>query len=101
MRIGICTGLENIRNVAEAGFDYIEPKGSDIALMEEEDCQRLLEEKDTFPIPVESVNFFYPGDMKVVGPEADREAIFAYIGKAIRPQTAIPTCPTRFRTSSS
>ena len=84
MRIGICTDIENIRGVAEAGFDYIEPKGSDIALMEEDTFRKLLDEKDDFPIPIESVNFFYPGDMKVVGPEADMEAVFSYIETAIR-----------------
>ena len=84
MRFGICTDLEHIREVAEAGFDYIEPKGSDIARMAEEDFQKLLSEKDRLPIPIESVNFFYPGDMKVVGPEADMEKVFGYIETAIR-----------------
>ena len=84
MRLGICTELEHIDEVAEAGFDYIEPKGSDIALMAEEDFQQLLSRKETLPIPIESVNFFYPGNMKVVGPEADREAIFRYIETAMK-----------------
>jgi len=83
MRFGICTELEYLPQVAAAGFDYIEPKVSDIAALDEAAFEALCRTVSAAPIPCEAANFFYPSDIKVVGEGIDEAAIFAYIEKAV------------------
>ena len=83
MRFGICTDMEYAGGVKEAGFDYIELKTYDVALAAEEEFAEWMSRLEGLGLPCEAVNFFYPPDMQVVGPDIDEERIFEYIAAAI------------------
>ena len=63
MKIGFCAKLDRIKEVAEAGFDYIEPPVSAAAAWTEEEFEKNLALVKSAPIPVPSFNVMFPGDM--------------------------------------
>ena len=80
MRLGVCTGFENIGLAARAGFDYLECSISALAAMSDAEFA-ALEARD-FPIPVLKGNCMAPGSVKVCGPEASEAAWRAYLTRA-------------------
>ena len=74
MRFGICTGPENRDALAEAGYDYIELAVAGALRPEqpeEEVMPPLRAAFASFLVKPEAYNVLLPGDLKVVGPEAD------------------------------
>ena len=82
MKLGVCTGFENIQAAADAGFDYLECALSALAAMPEAQFRALAERRADFPIPVSRCNGFLPGTLKVVGPEANPRALDEYLERA-------------------
>ena len=82
MKLGLCTGFDNLELAAKIGFDYIECAFSILAAMPDEDYQRLLARKDAFPIPVSKANLFLPGDITPIGPDASERAQREYLDRA-------------------
>lgn len=89
MKLGLCTNFDNLELAAKVGFDYIECAFSTLANMPEEDYQKLLARKDTFPIPVSKANLFLPGDVKPLGPDACEKVQREYLDRAFRRAHAI------------
>jgi D-psicose/D-tagatose/L-ribulose 3-epimerase len=83
MRIGICTGLENMEKAAAIGFDYIECTVVGITSLSEEDYAKVKAQVTASPIKCEAFNVFFPGHLKIVGPEVDTPAVLAHIRMAI------------------
>ena len=83
MRYGICTGPEHLADVASAGFDYAEFSLNAIAAMTDSDFESLLGQVARSSIKPEALNGFFPWQMRIVGPEADPEAIDTYIVSAL------------------
>lgn len=83
MRYGICTDPENLTRVAKAGFDYVECALSSLANLPEEDHLRLRRQAEASPVKIEATNIFFPGHLRIVGPEADWAAIKAYVCHAM------------------
>lgn len=81
MRFGVCTGIENIGLVQEAGYDYIELNFSEITRMTEEEFSLLKEKISNSKIKSETFNCFFPGDIKLCGDEAELELIADYAEK--------------------
>ena len=79
MKIGFCAKLDRINEVAAAGFDYIEPPVSAAAAWTEEEFEKYLNAVKNAPIPVPSFNVLFPGDMALLGPDADEQAITRYL----------------------
>ena len=82
MKLGVCTGFENIELAAKLGFEYLECGFHKLANMPEEDYQALLAKKDSFPIPVSKANLFLPGDVKPVGPDVSEKVLREYLDRA-------------------
>ena len=82
MRIGLCTGLENLELCQRLGFDYIECAVSAIAALSEEDYEKALAGVKASAVKMERANVLFPGGMKLIGPEKDQAAIDAYLEKA-------------------
>ena len=87
MRFGVCTGVENLSALAEAGYDYIEPGVTSALRPEtpEEDVMPGLQA--TFAasrLKAEAYNVLLPGDLKVVGPETDLARQERYLETAFR-----------------
>jgi len=82
-RFGICTDFENISGVAQAGFDFIEPKMYDIALASDGEFAAMQVAVLRSGIACEAVNFFYPPNFRVVGNDIALVEIHNYIKLAL------------------
>lgn len=82
MKIGICASPQEAKLVCGIA-DYIEMNLSYLASLSEEELEDTKADLDAHGIAVSSTNNLFPGDMKLCGKEADSDAIFAYIRKAI------------------
>jgi len=89
MKLGLCTNFENLELAARVGFDYVECAFSALANMPEEEYQRLLAQKDSFPIPVTKANLFLPADVKPLGPDACEKVQRDYLERAFSRANAI------------
>ena len=86
MRFGICTGLENVNQLAAVGYDYIEP-GVRSALIPESDeieFQKIREQVAKSPLKPEAYAGFIPGDLRVVGETVDFLRLSRYVETACR-----------------
>ena len=83
MRFGICTSPGLLPDVEAASFDYAELSLNAVAAMPEAEFEALAEQMDGSRVKPEATNCFFPGDMRLVGPQADAAAIDAYIGAAL------------------
>jgi len=91
VRFGCCAGVDKVAAVAEAGCDYIElPVSATVAPLEGpekfSDAQAAL---GAAPITAEVFNLFIPGEVKVVGPEADGSRVERYVSTACRRVSAL------------
>jgi D-psicose/D-tagatose/L-ribulose 3-epimerase len=79
VRFGYCG--DDLEKAKQAGFDYVEMPVRDFARLSDEDFAKLLEKHRAARIPTPVGNVFLPGNLKVVGPEIDKAAQMAYVGK--------------------
>ena len=83
MRFGCCAGIEQIRTVAEAGYDYIElPVGTVKAESPDSEFDTVREQVSAGGMVPEAWNCLLPGDLKVVGPEVDNYRAERYLRTA-------------------
>ena len=82
IRLGICTDVANINEIAEIGFDYLEFNLAKLYGMTEEEFASVCALVDAAPIKVEACNCMLPGDIKVVGENVNAQAIHDYLDKA-------------------
>ncbi|SFS53637.1 Sugar phosphate isomerase/epimerase [Paenibacillus sp. BC26] len=86
---GWCRGIEDAELLHKYGFDYIECPLSALQLENEVLHQELLRAYLDSPLPVYAFNVFFPGDIKVVGPDVDPERIRRYLYRAARAMNQI------------
>lgn len=79
MKIGICTTIDQIEVMEKMGFDYIEPKLVDIAHMTDNEYQEALVRVNNSDIKCEAFNVLFPGDIRLVGANVDRNGIKTYL----------------------
>ena len=82
IRLGVCTKPENIKLMAELGFEFIEVSLAWLAGLSEEEYQEQLKIVREAPIGAEAANGMLPGELKVTGPDVDDSAVCAYLEKA-------------------
>lgn len=85
MRFGCCCSIEQADIAHAAGFDYVEC--TVVSLLPEANeamFAPVLEKYRAAPLPVRACNVFFPGDLKVVGPEVDRLRVESYVRTALR-----------------
>jgi sugar phosphate isomerase/epimerase len=83
MKIGVCTGIDNSKLLADEGYDYIELGLSAITNLSESEFEAYKNTVENSRLKPYAFNVFLPKDMKVVGPEADDRKIIQYVSKAI------------------
>lgn len=83
MKLGVCTGPENIALAAHLGFDYVECSLSMLAGLSEEDYQALKARKDSFEIPLLKCNGFLPSDVKPTGAAVSAERLDEYLERSL------------------
>lgn len=88
MRLGLCGGTDRAGAAAAAGFDYLEPAVVDL-LDPRVDETTFQARKAAFlaaagDLKAEVFNCFYPGDLKITGPDVDPMALREYAAIAAR-----------------
>jgi D-psicose/D-tagatose/L-ribulose 3-epimerase len=83
MRIGICTGIDNIQKVQDMGFDYLEVSATAISGMSERDFAQAVEKVENSKIKCEAFNILFPKNFKLVGSETDESTIREYIAATL------------------
>ena len=83
--IGIC-GTGHAAIAAACGVNYLEANVSSFLIPEKSDEEFAVNKQvaDTIQPPIYSANGFFPGDIKVTGPEADLDRAVKYSQTAIR-----------------
>jgi len=85
-RIGMCGNPADAEFMKSAGAAYVETNVSGFLMPEssEEEFAANRAVAAACPLPVYSANGFFPGDLKIVGPEADLERALRYSQTALR-----------------
>jgi sugar phosphate isomerase/epimerase len=84
MKIGVCTGVDNISIAEMIGFDYLEPAVSAVASMEEVDFEKSVKLVEESNIKCEVFNIFFPGTIKLFSEDFSMEVIDEYVRKAFK-----------------
>jgi sugar phosphate isomerase/epimerase len=82
-RIGDCSSLAEIDAVKQAGFDYIELRTSEVAMLSDSDFAKLQRKLKQIDLPVPVTYLFIPADIKITGPEANKDRLRKYVRKAL------------------
>jgi sugar phosphate isomerase/epimerase len=84
IRFGVCTDLENLPILIDAGYDYIELNLTQLVEMSEEKYEAAKALVDKHRFYAESYNCFFPGSIRLTGPEVDYGQIEAHIRKGLK-----------------
>ncbi len=83
VKIGYCGPLKDIDAVKAAGFDYMEVRTSEVAALSDADYAKVAAKFQQVALPVLSANLFLPADIKVTGPNIDKERQMEYVRRAL------------------
>lgn len=93
MRFGCCgslvaqnpdkTGVEIVEKIAQYGYDYIELPLAEMMQLSDADFAALCKRVERSGIRCEACNNFFPGRIRLTGPDVDEQAIRAYYAKAL------------------
>lgn len=84
--VGVSRSLDDAQAAFDAGADYMEINVQEY-LVPEQDENAFLKSVEAFghsPLPVYAGNCFFPGELKIIGPEADTPRAVEYALTAIR-----------------
>lgn len=86
MKFGVCGGPEIGRIAKDLGYDYFEWSVGGLLHPREDESvfQEALAQMKAVDLPCPAVNVFIPADLKIVGPDADLNALEAYVSVALR-----------------
>lgn len=82
IKLGVCTDIKNINELAEIGYDYLEYGLARLASLTEEEFEEAVKIVDNAPIKVEACNGMLPGEIKVVGDNVNAQEIHDYLDLA-------------------
>lgn len=89
MRFGVWTGPKNVGTVIDAGYDYMEIRLDDLMAKSDEDFAAIVEMFNNSAIKAECVNCFFPGGLRLTGPDVDFDALRDYTERAIKRAAAL------------
>ena len=89
IRIGVCSSIDNISKVQNAGFDYLEGNLGAIYSMTDGEYEHACNIVDASTIKVEATNCMLLSHVKVTGPEVDKEQLREYLEKAFSRATRL------------
>ena len=83
VRIGYCGPLKDIDAVKAAGFDYMEVRTSEVAALSDADYEKLVRRLKELALPVPAAYWFLAADIKVTGPNIDKDRQREYLRRAL------------------
>ncbi len=85
--LGVCSSIRNAQKVKDAGGDFIELSVTGFLqpqLSDDEWTAGNLAQALASPLPIHACNGFFPGTIKLTGPERDHDAALAWCEVAFR-----------------
>lgn len=83
MQWGVCSNVDGVPACAEAGYDYVElATARDVAAPGDDEWLAAADRIRALPLPVPVCNLFFPGDLRLVGPNRDHGHAVEYAGRA-------------------
>ena len=76
------TGIEKIEALKKAGFDYVELPTAQMSALSDNDFVLLVQRVKNAGIPCETSNNLFPVNMRLTGPNVNKEEILLYARKA-------------------
>ena len=89
MRYGLCADIRNVREVEEAGFDFIDGKLNQIALWNEEEFRNAFGLMESSSLKMECCALLFPKNMAVIGPSYDEKQMKDYLDTAFSRMDAL------------
>ncbi|MDR0844011.1 MAG: sugar phosphate isomerase/epimerase [Tannerella sp.] len=85
-RIGVCTSVKNAPAMQKAGCSYVEIGINGFLIPDKPDTDFAANLKDASEavLPLYSGNIFFPGEIKLTGPEVNQETVLRYTETAMR-----------------
>ena len=84
MKFGVCCSPDRSAEYAAVGFDFVEwAVASNVGTVDAEQFGELQRLAESLSVTPEAWNILLPGDLKVVGPEADNDVLKAYLEVAL------------------
>jgi D-psicose/D-tagatose/L-ribulose 3-epimerase len=83
IRIGYCGPISQIDVVKWAGFDYIDLRTSEVAALSDADYAQLAAKLKQVGLPVLATYQFIPANVKLTGPNVDKDQQMAYVRLAL------------------
>jgi sugar phosphate isomerase/epimerase len=84
VKFGVCCSPEKSSEFAALGFDFVEwSVASNVGTVGEDRITELQEIAVALPVRPEAWNILLPGDLKVVGPEANLDTLRSYLDVAL------------------
>ena len=82
MRFGLCTDIKNVKEVEQLGFDYIDGKLNQIALLEEEEFESILKLFKNQRLRMERAALLLPKTLSVMGDAYNEKQLRDYLSVA-------------------
>lgn len=83
IEIGLCGPIADIDRAKAAGFDYIELRTTEIVSLSDADFEQLRAKLKRVNIPVPATYLFIPADIKLTGPQINKNDQMNYVRKAL------------------
>ena len=93
MKIGCClnmvatgadgTGIERLETIAKLGYDYVELPLAEMAALSEEQFEEIKKQVAQSGLSCETCNNFFPGTIRLTGPDVNMDQVLAYVEKAL------------------
>ncbi len=85
--IGVVQDMEHHELLKRSGFDYLTESTQRLLSprnVTEAEFQQMLPALRSLELPLYATNLFIPGELKVVGPDVDEEAVLEYVDTVLR-----------------
>jgi D-psicose/D-tagatose/L-ribulose 3-epimerase len=83
VRIGLCGPISQIDAAKAAGFDYMDLRTSEVAALSDADFAQLAAKLQQINMPVLDTYLFIPANIKLTGPNIDKDQQMAYVRLAL------------------
>ena len=83
------SGIDVIPVLKELGFDYADLSLSHLCALDEAVFSNVQSEILDIGLPLEACNNFFPGDLRLTGPEVNKDLINTYLNKALKRAAAL------------
>jgi D-psicose/D-tagatose/L-ribulose 3-epimerase len=83
LQIGYCGSIKDIDAAKAAGFDYFEPRTSEVAALSDAEYDKLTAKLKQVAMPSPVAYWFVPADIKLTGPSIDKAKQAQYLERAL------------------